>query len=130
MFGRNKDKLADEAAATAEADRLCSLSVADLAVEIMPAFGPDGPRPGGEKGLNTLQVVGYPMRSYPHAARYARQLDGPVREAVQLLESAGLVLSKVYEAGGGGRLFVTRRGTEVLASGAIRECLAEQRPAG
>ena len=48
MFGNKGEKAAQDVAVSAEIERLISLPVADLAAEMMPAFGPDGPRvPGG-----------------------------------------------------------------------------------
>ena len=43
MFGEKKPSAAEEAA-RAEVERLQRLSPADLAVELMAEFGPDGPR--------------------------------------------------------------------------------------
>ena len=46
LFGNKVEKRAEEAAAQEAVDRLVGLPVADLAVEILPAFGPDGPGKG------------------------------------------------------------------------------------
>ncbi len=125
MFGSSEKRRAQEAAAKAEADRLCALSIEDLAAEIMPAFGPDGPGARGSGGLNILQVVSYPLEPFPHSARYLPQLRGPVREAVQMLEQAGLIMMQVYETGGG-RLSLTRLGQQALAEGSVPQHLARR----
>jgi hypothetical protein len=43
LFGKSEEKAAQDEAAKAEAERLQSLSVPELAEALMPAFGPDGP---------------------------------------------------------------------------------------
>jgi hypothetical protein len=52
---RKKDHTADDDAARVNFERLMALSTADLAAELMPAFGPDGPKHG--KDLNNLVLV-------------------------------------------------------------------------
>jgi hypothetical protein len=47
LFGNREEKAAQEEAARAEAERLQSLTAVEFAAVLMPAFGPDGPKPGG-----------------------------------------------------------------------------------
>jgi hypothetical protein len=91
LFGNKEKKAAEEEAARAEFERLMALPVTALAVEIMPAFGPDGPRPSGGKGINILQVLSYMTRGTPRLTKYGQQLMDPLREGVQLLEQSGLL---------------------------------------
>jgi len=55
LFGRSEEKAAQDEAAQAEAERLQGLSATELAETLMPAFGPEGPKPG--KDINQLQVA-------------------------------------------------------------------------
>ena len=50
LFGKNDQKAAEVEAAKAEADRLGALTPAELAVELMPVFGPEGPKGRGPDG--------------------------------------------------------------------------------
>ena len=78
--GTNQDE-----AERAEIERLTALPPADLAVEIMPAFGgPEGPR--GGKEMSSLQVVIWLMRRHPRGTRNVDALHTAVREAMQVLE--------------------------------------------
>jgi hypothetical protein len=101
------------------------LPVADLAAELMPAFGPDGAKsPGRGSGqmLNILQVMNWTMSSYPRSASYPRELEKPVREGLQALEQAGRIEKRVMQRGGQ-RMGPTRLGEEALASSSVREHL-------
>ena len=120
LFGKSEEKAAEEAAAEAEADRLLSLPVPELAAEVMAAFGPEGARPGHE--LNILQVMNWMMSSYPGGTKYLKQLQQPVREAIQALENAGLVV-RMGAGGPGARLKATRLGDQALAEGKVAEHL-------
>jgi hypothetical protein len=52
LFGNKDEKAAEEAAGAAEVASLEALSTDELAVELMPAFGPDGAsRPRPPRGL-------------------------------------------------------------------------------
>src|ERR1700742_5302519 len=101
IFGsKNKvEKQAQDAAAQDEADRLVSLPVADLAAEMLPAFGPDGPRKGS-KELGTLQIGMYLMRDHPRGNQYLKQLIGPIREGIQALEHEGMIERRIHNIGG------------------------------
>jgi hypothetical protein len=122
LFGKSEEKLAQEEAARAEAARLNALSVEDLAGEIMPAFGPEGPRAGKE--INSLQVSNWLMRSYPRGAHYVRQLHTSVCEGMQLLEHAGLVQVLAGKRGSiatGAHVMATRVGETALANDEVEQ---------
>jgi hypothetical protein len=90
MFGSKGEKTAQDVAVSAEIGRLISLPVADLAAEMMPAFGPGGPRvPGG--GVGILQILSWLMSSYPRGNKNLSRLLPVGREGIQALERAGLV---------------------------------------
>jgi hypothetical protein len=123
LFGNKEEKAAQDAAAKAEADRLMALPVADLAAEMMDAFGPSGPGRGSRHEVNTLQVANWLMKAYPRGTKYLRDLEQPVREGVQALEHAGLV-EWLGQQSAGGRLAATRLGEAKLADGSVRQQLS------
>src|SRR5947207_668203 len=86
---RETKKAPEDQAAAAEAERLQSLSAAELAVILMPAFGPEGPKP--DSYLNQLQVGMWLMSSYPRGTKYLKDLREPIMEGLQDLENAGLI---------------------------------------
>jgi hypothetical protein len=57
LFGNREEKTARAAAAEAESERLRSLPVADLAAEILPAFGPDGMEAKSGQNASTYQLT-------------------------------------------------------------------------
>jgi len=120
LFGNKEEKVAQDQAAKAEADRLQALSATQLAEEVMPAFGPEGARPGNE--INILQVMSWLMSSYPRGTKYLTQLRDPTWEAIQALENAGLVI-RMGSGGQGGRLKATSLGETALAEGTVAENL-------
>ncbi|HUO71750.1 MAG TPA: hypothetical protein VMU39_13325 [Solirubrobacteraceae bacterium] len=119
MFGNKEEKRAQDAAAEAEVERLTALPVEDLAAEILPAFGPDGPGKG-ERSINILQIASFMVRTFPRGASHIRPLLEPLREGVQRLEHSELVRTQLKSTGGG-RTVITRRGLEAVASGKVRE---------
>jgi hypothetical protein len=123
---RNKEKKAEraaqEAAAKAETDRLAALPAQELAVEIMPAFGPDGPGRGNPPEVNYIQLASWLMRPQHLSAHGMRDLQLPLREAVQRLEVAGLVVRHP----GSGRLVATAAGQAALAEGTVTERLIDR----
>jgi hypothetical protein len=147
LFG-GKDP-AEEQAAQTLVNWANSVPPADLATDLMVAFGPDGPK-GGNR-LGTGDLIKWLFRQYPNPDRYAKpskgyleQLDRPISEAVQLLEHAELVyVSEVYErnsvAGGDlshtgnvvvphARWSVSRLGWTFLANGtaAVRQRIKDR----
>ncbi len=120
LFGNKEEKAAQKQAAEAEAERLQSLPVAELAAEVMPAFGPEGARPGNE--INILQILSWLMRSHSGGAKLLTQLRQPTREAIQALENAGLVI-QMGPGGPGARLKATSLGETALAEGNVSKYL-------
>ncbi len=118
LFGNKEEKRAQDEAAKGEADRLLGLPIDDLAAEILPAFGPEGPGKG-EKSINILQVGSFMMRNFPRGASQIRPLLDPIREGIQRLEHSELVRTQLMSTGGG-RLTVTRRGLEAISAGDVR----------
>jgi hypothetical protein len=121
LFRQSEDKIAKEAAAQAEFERLNALSPADLAVEVMPAFGPDGPRGHGPNGgINILQALFWLNQAhFPSGISYISQLQEPVREAIQALDHAGLVLTNAGREGSW--TSATRLGLASLADGTLSQ---------
>lgn len=128
MFG-NKDQAAkDEAnrAAGLEAERLMALAPAELAAELMPAFGPHGaapnakPLPGNPVSLRCVELTEWLLSGAPLPLRspLAPRLEGALREAVQVLEHAELVyLSGQGESISNQKWSATRLGLSALAEG-------------
>lgn len=101
--------------------RLEQLSVVELAVELMPAFGPEGPKGHGlNGGINILQVMAWKLSAFPRATKFMTRLQEPVREGLQALENAGLVL-KTASSQAGTWWNATRAGTAVLTAGTVAE---------
>ena len=116
LFGRSEEKAARDEAAQAEAERLQALSAVELAEELMPAFGPDGPKPG--KFINDLQVGAWLMSSYARGSNHLKELHEPIREGLQALENAGLVEGR--SRGGAAVLAkATRLGEQALTEGTV-----------
>ncbi|OBI15696.1 hypothetical protein A5712_27605 [Mycobacterium sp. E2327] len=135
LFG-NKDHAAkDEAnrAALLEAERLMTLSPAELAAVLMPAFGPHGavpsarPLPGNPVSLRCVELAGWLFSGAPppSGSPLAPRLEGALREAVQVLEHAELVyLSGQGESISNQKWSATRSGLSALAKG---EAVVRQR---
>lgn len=121
LFGNKEEKEAEQQAARAEVDRLIALPVPELAAEVMPAFGPDGARPGHEVGV--LQVGNWLLRDHPRGTKYLKELLDPMREAIQALEHADLILRLGQGSGENARLKATRLGEQALAEGNVAKYL-------
>ncbi len=120
LFGKSEEKVAEQQAAQAEAERLQAMSATELAEVVMPAFGPEGARPGNE--INVLQIMSWMMRAHPGGAKLLTQLRNPTREAIQALENAGLVI-QMGPGGPGARLKATSLGETALAEGNVAKYL-------
>lgn len=99
--------------------------VADLATELMPAFGPNGLKPG--KPLTLHQLVKWRLDQYEFSSSAKKalgypKLEAPVREALQVLEHAELLYITV-EAESADKWTATRLGLEALRGGeeAVRQ---------
>src|SRR5436190_11049447 len=124
LFRKSEEKAAQEAAATAELERLTALSATDLAREVMPSFGPEGP--GGSGGINAIQVAQWLVESYPRRPSL-KPLIAPVQQAIQALESAGLVESRMSGIGtGSSSAKATPLGEQALAEGTLERYLTAQ----
>jgi hypothetical protein len=100
---------------------------AELAAEIMAAFGPDGAQ-GRLDSLDARGVAIWLFRGYPGGHRYATQLENPIREALQLLDHAELVMVSSSSNQGGPSWRATRLGLATLASGkaAVRQRIKDR----
>ena len=126
LFGKRGEKAAQREAARAEIERLASLPAADLAVEIMPAFGPNGVRGADRRGLASFQIANWLVASFPGRAGIWEQLVDPVSEAIQRLEHAGLVQRTTPgQPGSGDTVMLTRLGHTALSEGSARRHLAD-----
>ena len=115
----------------AKAEAFMALSLEDLAVELMPAFGPGGPaNVVFRRGADREQLVSW-LRSTQEVGLGFKQMSllrTRVSEAVQLLENAGLVyvhsITHGSENGPSTRYWrATEAGMAALASGrdAVRQ---------
>ena len=120
LFGNKEEKAAQEEAAKAEAERLQSLTAAQFAEVLLPAFGPDGPKPGSY--LNQLQVASWLMSSFPRGTKFLTELRDPIMEGLQVLENADLIVGRT-RGGAASLLKATRLGDEALAEGDVAKYL-------
>jgi hypothetical protein len=103
-----------------ELARLNALSPADLAGEIMAAFGPAGPRGGGD--VTEDHIARWLFRAYPRASRYATAARIAISEALQVLEHAELIrLDKPWSAPN--YWTATRLGCEAIENGDARQVI-------
>ena len=124
LFWKNEDKAAREEAAFAELDHLRSLPPDDLALEVLPALGPDGPRGAGF--VRVQDICKWLMRSHRVGLKASpMQLLIVVREALQRLEHADLVWSQQGEHG---LWKLTRLGEQSLSAGTAAQYLSPPAP--
>jgi len=125
LFGNRAEKAEKEAAAAAQSERLAGLPVAELAAEVMPAFGPEGigGRPGHRRGA--IEVTEWLFRDSSAKARYRQPTLGPVMEALQALENVGLLEGRSFGGSGSGATTysATRAGEEALADDTVSRAL-------
>ena len=120
LFGK-KDHTAEDEAGRVRFDGLMALSPADLAAELMPAFGPDGP--GHGKNLSSVKLVQWLLRGVRGIGGVSHpgvKLDAAVQEAMQVLEHSELVRA-VQLRDMGRRWNATRSGEAALANGDVRQ---------
>jgi hypothetical protein len=120
LFGK-KDHTAEDEAGRVQFERLMALSPADLAAELMPAFGPDGPRHG--KDFSSVKLVQWLLRGVRGVGGVSHpgiKLDAAVQEAMQVLEHAELVRG-IQLRDVGRRWNTTRLGEAALANGDVRQ---------
>jgi len=122
LFGDKAPKQAKAAAAEAESERLGALPVEDLAVEIMPAFGPNGIRAKSGNRQGPLEVVSWLVPDLPMGNR--NTVLGPVTEALGVLEHANLLTHRSFGSHGRSSTYhASRLGEAALAEGTVREQL-------
>ena len=120
LFQKNQEKAAGEAAAFAELERLKGLAPDELALEILPALGPDGPR--GSRFVQVQDICKWLMRSRRVGLKASpMQLLAVVREALQRLEHADLVWST--QSDGPSLWKLTRLGEQALSGGTAAQHL-------
>ena len=120
MFRRNEEKAARKAAAKEEIARLRAVPVDDLAVDVLPALGPDGPTRG--TSIRVQQLCEYLLRDYPGAGQMdTLNLTAPVNRALDMLDDAGLVSPISVQRTPVWR--ITPLGERILAEGTVRERL-------
>jgi hypothetical protein len=122
MFGHKEEKRAREEAAHAESDRLLALPVSELAVEAMPAFGPDGINAKSGHRQGPVEAVAWLL---PDASvKYRQPMLGPVIEALGVLEHADLLTRRSFGSKGRSSTYhATRLGETALVEGNIRQRL-------
>jgi hypothetical protein len=122
LFRKSEEKVALEAAAQAEIERLKALSPEELAVMVLPGLGPEDAGPG--RNLRVQQLCEYLLRDFPGIGQTRPlQLMAPVRRALERLEAAELVSSmSIIERSPLWR--ITDRGLSVLAEGTTARHLA------
>jgi hypothetical protein len=90
LFRRNEEKASRKAAARVEIERLRKVPVDDLAADLLPALGPDGPTRG--TSIRVQQLCEYLLRDYPGAGQMdTLNLSAPVNRALDMLDDIGLV---------------------------------------
>jgi hypothetical protein len=123
LFGNRDEKAAKGAAAQAETDRLVGLSAADLAIEVLPALGPEGINAGSGHRQGPVEVTNWLLAPFSKSVKYRQPVLGPVIEGLQVLEHAGLVERRSF--GGGSTYHATRLGETALAEGSVRSYLTQ-----
>ena len=120
VFRRNEEKRAREAAIQAEVDRLKALSPEALAVEVLPIVAAEAAKKSRVGHLYVSDICRELVGTV--SGRVNLALKQPVREALQRLEHANLVLqSASAETGSSWR--ITREGEQAAAAGSIADKL-------
>jgi DNA-binding transcriptional ArsR family regulator len=117
LFRKSEEQLAQRAAADAEITRLKARSIEDLAVELLPVIGPDGPL--GATSVRIQQLCEYLLRDIPGAKRKALDLLSTVREALEALDRVGLVTTVSIQRSPNWR--ITSLGKTALAEGTVEQ---------
>jgi hypothetical protein len=121
LFRRSEERAARKAAAKVEIDRLRALSIDDLAADLLPGLGPDGPTKG--TSVWPQQLCEYLLRDYPGAGKMQTlDLLAPVNRALDLLEDVRLVSAMSVQRTPVWR--ITPLGERALAEGDVRERLS------
>jgi hypothetical protein len=119
LFGNKEEKAGKEAAGAAEVERLVGLSADDLAVELMPAFGPDGAKAKGKQGTPPMQIIQWLMSDFPYHPSLKPLVDS-VLAALERMVATGLLSRSTSGIGTGAQSFkLTPLGESTLADGSI-----------
>jgi hypothetical protein len=118
LFRKTAEKVAQEAAAQAEIERLKALSVNDLAVKLLTGLGRNGVNKG--HSVRVQQLCAYLLQDFPGAGQMKTlELMSAVREGLERLERAELVSEISIQRSPVWR--ITRLGEATLADGTIQE---------
>ena len=121
LFRKSEEKVALQAAAQAEIERLKLLAPEQLAVLVLPGLAPEGAPPG--RSLRVQQLCEYLLRDFPGIGQTRPlQLMPPVRRALERLEEARLASSTTM-LDRSGHWSLTDRGATVLAEGTTAQNL-------
>jgi hypothetical protein len=144
LFG-HKDETGDEqpdaGALGSEVDRLDSLTLAELAVEVMnKGFGPGGPGadeaetvttggPNINAGATVSQIAGEFMpggSSHGADASVVPRLNRLIAEGLQSLEHASLIRAQLHTEMGGLDFALTRLGRAALRDGSVESAVTQR----
>ena len=121
LFRKSEEKVALQAAAQAEIERLKLLAPEQLAVLVLPGLAPEGAAPG--RSLRVQQLCEYLLRDFPGIGQTRPlQLMPPVRRALERLEEARLASSTTM-LDRSGHWSLTDRGASALAEGTTAQNL-------
>jgi len=125
LFGNKEKRAAEEEAGRVEVERLSSLTTAELAAEVMPAFAPDGAKAKGRSGTAAMQVIQWLMAGYPrHPSLHPLADCVPV--ALQRLAAAGLLRAASSGIGTGVQSYsLTPDGEAAMAEGSVAQRLGD-----
>ena len=122
LFRKSEERIAREAAAQTEIQRLKGLSTEELAVLVLPGLGPENAAPG--HNLRPQQICEYLLRDFPGIGQTIPLLImAPVRRALDRLEQAGLA-SSMSVLSRSPLWSITPLGARVLAEGTAEDRLA------
>ncbi len=118
LFRRNEEKAARKAAARVEIERLRALPTDELAEDLFPGLGPDGPTHG--TSLRVQQLCEYLLRDFPGAGQMdTLNLMAAVNRALDMLEAVGLVSPISVQRTPNWK--ITPLGESALAEGNVRD---------
>ncbi len=121
LFRKSEERLAREAAAQAEIDRLKSLSIEELAVLLLPGLQPEAGGP--ERNLRPQELCEYLLRDFPGIGQtMPLQLMMRVRRGLERLEDAEMASS--FSLARSPLWSITSLGARVVAEGTAGEHLA------
>jgi hypothetical protein len=125
LFGNKDRKAVEEAQGAAEVARLNSLSTAELAAELMPAFGPGGAKSKGRSGTAAMQIIQWLVADYPRHPSL-RPLADSVPVALERMAAAGLLKATASGIGTGVNSYsLSPDGEAALADGSVGRRLGE-----